>query len=404
MNNRKNIAILFFTMIVVMIGFGIIIPILPFYVESFGASGSALGMLMAIFSIMQFLFAPFWGRLSDQIGRKKVLLIGILGNALSQLLFGLSTSLWMLFASRALSGVLSSATLPVAMAFISDSTDHKSRGGGMGMIGAAMGVGMILGPGLGGWVGEESISLPFFIAAALSVAAMLLVLLILPESLPPERRVHGQKLMQGPQFGTLWRALFGPLGFLLFLSFLVHFALANFEGIFGLYAAHRFAYGPHEVGTIMTVIGLASALVQGVLTGPVTRRWGDGPVIKVSLIASAVGSFILLLAFDTTTVLLTVGFFVTANAFLRPAITSFVSKQTDENQGMNMGLVNSYMSLGRVVGPLWAGSMFDLNISFPYLTAGIVLLISYFLSMRQLRRGGPVEEGLKAEAQGVSFD
>lgn len=404
MNNRKNLAILFFTLVVMMIGFGVIIPIMPFYVESFGASGSELGMLMAIFSIMQFLFAPFWGRLSDQVGRKKVLVIGLLGNTLSQLLFGLSTSLWMLFASRALSGILSSATLPVAMAFISDSTDHKSRGGGMGMIGAAMGVGMILGPGLGGWVSEDSISLPFFIAAGLSAIALLLIVVILPESLPPERRVHGRKLMQGPQFATLWRALFGPLGFLLFLSFLVHFALANFESIFGLYAEHRFDYGPQQVGTIMTVMGLSSAVVQGVLTGPVTRRWGDLPVIKVSLIASAVGSALLLLAFDHSTILLTVGFFVTANAFLRPAITSFVSKQTDEEQGKNMGLVNSYMSLGRVVGPLWAGSMFDLNITLPYLSAGVVLLVSYLLSLRLLHFGEPVEKALETDPQGISFD
>lgn len=404
MNNKKNLAILFFTMVVMMIGFGVIIPIMPFYVESFGASGSELGMLMAIFSIMQFLFAPFWGRLSDQVGRKKVLVIGLLGNTLSQLLFGLSTSLWMLFASRALSGILSSATLPVAMAFISDSTDHKSRGGGMGMIGAAMGVGMILGPGLGGWVSEDNISLPFFIAAGLSAIALLLIVIILPESLPPEQRVHGRKLMQGPQFATLWRALFGPLGFLLFLSFLVHFALANFESIFGLYAEHRFDYGPQQVGTIMTVMGLSSALVQGVLTGPVTRRWGDLPVIKVSLITSAIGSALLLLAFNHSTILLTVGFFVTANAFLRPAITSFVSKQTNEEQGKNMGLVNSYMSLGRVVGPLWAGSMFDLNITLPYLSAGVVLLASYLLSLRLLHFGKPVEEALEADPQGISFD
>ncbi|HZW04845.1 MAG TPA: MFS transporter [Anaerolineaceae bacterium] len=404
MHNRKNIAILFFTMIVVMIGFGIIIPILPFYVESFGASGSALGMLMAIFSIMQFLFAPFWGRLSDQIGRKKVLLIGIFGNALTMLLFGLSTSLWMLFASRALSGILSSATLPVAMAFISDSTDRQTRGGGMGIIGAAMGVGMVLGPGLGGSVGESSLSLPFFIAAGLSVAAFLLVIAILPESLPPERRVRGQTLMQGPQFGMLWRSLFGPLGFLFFLSFLVHFALSNFEAIFGLYALHQFDFGPQRVGTILTVIGLVSAVAQGVLTGPVTRRWGDVPVIKTSLIVSAIGSGLLLLAYDYATVLLTVGFFVTGNAFLRPAITSFVSKQSDEGHGMMMGLVNSYMSLGRVVGPLWAGSMFDLNNALPYLSAGGVLLVSYFLSLRLLQGGGPVTETVEATPQVSSSD
>jgi len=157
MRNNRNIAILFFTMVVVMIGFGIIIPIMPFYVESFGASGKALGALMAIFSVMQFLFAPLWGSLSDRYGRKPILLIGVFGNALSLVLMGFSSSLWMLFGSRALAGILSSATLPTAMAYIADSTSERDRGAGMGYIGAAMGVGMVLGPGIGGWLAGRSV-------------------------------------------------------------------------------------------------------------------------------------------------------------------------------------------------------------------------------------------------------
>ena len=149
-HNRRSMAILVVTLVVVMLGFGMIIPLIPFYIDAFGASGSELGLLMATFAAMQFFFAPVWGRLSDRHGRKWILMIGILGNALSQLFFGLSTELWMLFASRALTGILSAATLPTAMAYIGDSTSEEDRGGGMGMIGAAMGVGMVLGPGLGG--------------------------------------------------------------------------------------------------------------------------------------------------------------------------------------------------------------------------------------------------------------
>ena len=149
-SNRKNTGILFFTMIVVMLGFGIVIPILPFYVESFGAGGAELGFLMATFALMQFFFSPIWGDLSDRYGRKPFLIIGTFGNGLAMLFFGLSTQLWMLFAARALAGILSAATLPTAMAFIGDSTSHADRGKGMGIIGAAMGVGMVIGPGLGG--------------------------------------------------------------------------------------------------------------------------------------------------------------------------------------------------------------------------------------------------------------
>ena len=126
---NRNLIVLFFTLVVMMLGFGMIIPILPFYIRSFGASGNELGMLMATFSVMQFLCAPVWGSLSDRYGRKPVIMLGVLGNALSQLLFGLSSQMWMLFASRALAGILSSATLPTAMAYIGDTSSHDDRAG-----------------------------------------------------------------------------------------------------------------------------------------------------------------------------------------------------------------------------------------------------------------------------------
>ena len=383
--DQRNIAILFFTMVVMMIGFGIIIPIMPFYVESLGVGGKELGMMMAIFSIMQFIFAPFWGGLSDKFGRKPILVIGVLGNAISQVLMGFSTTYWMLFGSRALAGILSSATLPTAMAYVADSTSKRNRGGGMGLIGAAMGIGMVLGPGLGGWVAEDSLSLPFFVAAALSGLALLLLLFLLPESLTPEKRSQDVHL-SGPKLDAMWKALVGPLGILFGLSFLVSFAMTNFEAVFGLYALHRFSYGPRQVGVILTVVGLISALVQGVLTGPATRRWGEVSVIRTSLIASAIAFVLMLLAVDFVTVLLTVGIFVLSNAMLRPSLSSIISKLTREGQGLAMGLTNSFMSLGRVVGPIWAGSLFDMNLHYPYLSGAVVMLAGFGLSMVYLSR------------------
>lgn len=379
-SNRANIPILFFTMVVVMMGFGLIIPIMPFYVEQMGANASQLGMLMAVFSIMQFLFSPLWGSISDKVGRKPVLMIGAFGNMITQIMMGFATQYWMLFAARALAGVLSSATLPTAMAFISDSTDTRQRSGGMGLIGAAMGVGMVIGPGIGGWLGGQSLSTPFFLGGGLSGLALLLILLILPESLPKEKRAQSM-VFRGPQFGLMWQALKGPLGFLLFLALLVNFALANFEGIFGLFAAHRFGYDTTQVGSIMMVIGLASALVQGVATGPVTNRFGEGAVIKASMIASAVGFVLMLLARSYPAVLFTVGLFVTSNAMLRPAIASATSKMTRDGQGMAMGMNNAFQSLGRTVGPLWAGIMFDVNMIYPYLSAAIIMAVSFGISL-----------------------
>ena len=281
MNKRRNLAILFFTMVVVMMGFGMIIPILPFYIESFGASGKGLGLLMAIYSIMQFIFAPIWGGYSDRFGRKPMLVIGAFGNALSLVLFGLATELWMVYAARALGGMLSAAILPTAMAYISDTTESKNRGGGMGVIGAAMGVGMVLGPGLGGLLAGDSLSTPFFVGSGLSMLALFLILIFLPESLAKSEQVNGVKI-KGFDMKQIWQALFGPMGYLMILSFIVFFGLTNFEGIFGLYAQHRFDYNPAQVGTVMMVIGVVSAVVQGGLTGPLTRKFGERAVIKAS--------------------------------------------------------------------------------------------------------------------------
>jgi len=214
-------------------GVGMIIPIIPFYIESFGASGSVLGFLMAIFALMQFIFSPIWGSLSDQHGRKNFLLVGAIGNALSMLFLGLSSQLWMLYVSRALAGSLSSATLPTAMAYIGDSTSEDERGGGMGIMGAAMGVGMVLGPGLGGWLAEYSLHLPFFVGVALSALASILIFLILPESLPIEKRDPTHQKLQRPQICGMYSALLSPIGILLIVAFLLSFGLTDFEAVFG---------------------------------------------------------------------------------------------------------------------------------------------------------------------------
>lgn len=388
LGKQKQVLTLFFTMIVVMLGFGMIIPIMPFYIKSFGASGSALGTLMAIYGAMQLIFAPLWGGLSDRYGRKPILMIGVLGNAIAQLIFGLSTELWMLFAARALSGILSSATLPTAMAYIGDITSPEERGGKMGMIGAAMGIGMVIGPGMGGWLAERSLSFPFFLASALSFLALLLIFLILPE---PERKKGLEARATRPlQVKVLLQALAGPLGVLFVLAFLFSFGLTNFESIFGLYAADRYSYSPQQVGGILTVIGLLAAIVQGGLTGPLTRRFGEVTVIRVSMISSVAGFIFLTLASNLTQVLLTVSFFVISHAMINPAVSALISRRTKEGQGISMGINNSFMSLGRTVGPLWAGLVYDIQMNLPYYTGAIILSVGFGLAMLRLK-DEPVE-------------
>lgn len=384
MNNKSNLTILFITLVIMMMGFGIIIPILPDLVVKYGGTGVEMGGLMAIFSAMQFLFSPMWGSLSDRFGRKPILMLGVFGNAISMLALGLSTELWMLFAARGLAGVLSSATLPTAMAYISDSTDDKSRGGGMGVIGAAMGLGMILGPGAGGMLSAISLQAPFYFAAILSLLAVAAIWLFLPESLGVEQRDTSTRV-QGPQLRTMWESLFGPLAFLFVAAFMISFAMTNFEGIYAYYAKDRYGYGPETIGVILTAIGVVSVIAQGALTGIATRRFGEVNVIKASLIASVAGFLVMLLATNLVMVVLTSSFFVLANAMLRPAVSSLISQRTTKGQGIAMGLNNAFMSLGRVVGPLWAGIVIDINLSFPFITGAIIMLVGFIASLIFLR-------------------
>ncbi len=384
--NQRNISILFFTMIVVMLGFGMIIPIMPFYVKSFGASGSALGALMAVYGVLNFIFAPLWGSLSDRIGRKPVMMIGVLGNVIAQLLFGLSTELWMLFAARSLSGMLAVATLPTAMAYIGDSTSHEKRSSGMGMVGAAMGIGMVLGPGIGGLLAKQSLSTPFFFASALSLLALILIFFFLPESQKPEQAGPVEK--RTPQLKAMAQALAGPMGILFLMSFLFTFALTNFEGIFGLYAADRYQYTPGRVGLMLTIIGLLSALMQGLMTGRLSRRFGEVKVIRYSMLGTAVGFLWMARAQTFVEVLLSVSFFVISNSMINPVVASLISRRTKTGQGATMGLNNSFLSLGRIFGPLWAGNIYDVGINLPYISGALIMFTGFIMSVFKLSDEG----------------
>jgi DHA1 family multidrug resistance protein-like MFS transporter len=379
-SNRKNLYILAFSLVVVMLGFGIVIPIMPFYVEQLGAGGTELGLLVASYAVMRLICGPIWGSLSDRVGRKPVLMVGIFGYGITMILFGLATELWMLFVFRVLSGILSSATSPTTMAYIGDSTSERERGQGMGILGAAVGVGTIIGPGLGGLLAGENLAVPFFIAGGMSFLALLLVWLLLPESLSTDER---QAVAEKPrlQAKVVWQAVSGSIGSLLVMAFMASFGLTAFFGIFGLYALQKYNAGPDAVGMIMMVFGLVTALAQGLLTGPLTKRWGEAPVIQAALVATAAGFLAIALASTFTAFLLAIGLFTLATALLAPAVSALTSRQTTLEQGLTMGLSNAAQSLGRIAGPLLGGIAFDLYIEGPnYIGAG-VMFVGFLISL-----------------------
>ena len=381
--SKRNLYILTFVLFVVMLGYGIVIPIFPFYIEEMGAGGTELGLLTASYAVMRLIFGPIWGGLSDRVGRKPILLIGILGYVITMVWFGLANTLWMLFAARILSGILSSATAPTTMAYIGDSSPENERGGGMGLLGAAGGVGTIVGPAMGGFLASESLSTPFFIAAGLAFLSLILAIIFLPESHPVEEQPKEKEAII--DLRAWWDAILSPIGTLFVLTFISTCGLMIFANIFGLYGLERFDYGPEQVGIIMMVLGLVSALTQGFLAGPTTKKWGDEAIIKIGLLVTAISFGLMLLANNFVTVILTTAFFGVMVSLQSPALLSLTSRRATVSQGIAMGLSNSFVSLGRIVGPLVGGYIFDINIFLPYLSGSAIMFIAFVVSLMTLK-------------------
>ncbi|NPV43676.1 MAG: MFS transporter [Firmicutes bacterium] len=378
---KTNILVLFFSLIVIMLGFGLVMPFVPFFIERFGAGGSELGVLIASYGLMQFIFAPIWGDISDRWGRKKVMIAGMLGNGVTLLAFGFANSLWVLFVARILSGALASAMVPASMAYIGDITDEEERGSGLGLIGAAAGAGIVIGPGLGGFLAAKSLAFPFIVAAFLSLVSSLLIFFFLPESLPAERGSKNVQRSITLQYARMKKALLSPIGILLIMTFIVSFGLTNFQGIYGLFALKKFGYGPQKVGTILMVMGAVLAIGQGVIAGSLIKRFREELIIKVSLILSSIGFVSMVVVRSYPGVLASTGIFILAISLLRTSIAALISKKSAIGQGVAMGLNDSFKSLGRIIGPVWAGFIFDINANYPYITGAVIMLIGFVLGL-----------------------
>lgn len=397
--NRKNLLILSFTMLVVMLGYSLAMPLLPFYIEKFGVGGTELGWLMSTYSLMQLICAPIWGIISDRYGRKPILAIGILGYTITLFLFGLAQSFLMLFLARTLSGILSSATQPTAMAYIGESTEQKEKSKGMGQLGAMVGLGVIIGPLMGGYLSANSLSLPFFVGSGLAFIALLLVIFLLPESKPvssstgnlhpPNQPVPTSQLdsVNHPRILDIYLSIIlSPAGILLLLIFIMSFGMTNFQGMIGLYAVDKFAFNTKQVGAIWMVMGIVLIIGQGFLVGPLTKKFGDLSLIKIGLFGGAIGFALVAFAIDYITVLLALGFFILALALISPALNSYISNFAGEHQGTVMGLNSAATNLGKVVGPLWGGYIYDINIDYPFFSGAATLLLGLLVSLFGLQK------------------
>ncbi len=368
--DRRARLLLFTAILLAMLAYGMTLPLFPFLLDSFGGSGVHMGLLIAVYGALQLVFAPLWGRASDAVGRKPLLLLGTAGLAVALLIFAFARSLAMLYAGQAVLGGLTSALFPVASAYMSDSSTGDQRAGALGKIGAATGLGVVLGPGIGGLLALESLSFPFLLGAAWAALVFVLMLIILPESLK-ERSRRGISPRTGGGLLSALHALRGPAGMGFVLAFSVYFGKSNFSGIFGLYAMQRFSYGAAQVGSLLMIMGLVYALSQGVLVGPAVKRMGETRVIRVCLAGSALGFVLLLLAGSYLFLTIATCVFIVANAGLKPTALAYITRRSPGEHGTILGYADVYMSLGRVAGPLWAGFLFDLRMDLPFASGAL---------------------------------
>jgi DHA1 family tetracycline resistance protein-like MFS transporter len=390
---RSPLLFIFLVVFIDLLGFGIVIPLLPVYSKAFGASELELGLVFAAFSGMQLVFAPFWGRLSDRIGRKPILVGGLIGTAASYVLFAHADSLGMLLASRLLAGFFG-ANISTAQAYIADVTTHENRAKGMGLIGAAFGLGFTLGPFFGGELTRISPEAPGWFAAGFSFAAATFGWIKLPE---PERK-SGESRLFG--FGQVRRALAEPrIGVLFLLGYFFLFAFSSFEAMFTRFGLARFPeiFGVPQnldnatldevmnaapiAGRYLMGIGIISAIIQGGLIRRLVPRFGETKLAVAGPFLLGVG--FLIVGFATTWTWVIVGCLVMPLGFglNNPSLTSLVSRAVPAHeQGAFLGLNQSMSSFARMTGPPFAGFVFRYGPEKPFLIGAGVLGIACLLA------------------------
>ncbi|XID94060.1 MFS transporter [Paenibacillaceae bacterium WGS1546] len=383
LRNRGAILLLMLNIFLIFMGIGLVIPVMPSYMTELGISGSLVGLLVAAFSLTQLLFSPLAGRLSDSMGRKKMIVAGMIVFALSEWLFGVANSAPVLFAARMLGGVGAALIMPAVMAYTADVTKNEERAKGMGFINAAITTGFIIGPGIGGYLAEFGLRVPFYAAAAAGLIAAALTAIMLPESLPAAN--DASKTVPAVRESLLKQLRYSyrePYFLSLVIVFVMSFGLANYETIFGLFVDHKFGFTPKDIAFILTFGSISGAVVQATVFGWILNRFGERRVITVCLFMS--GLFILLTLFvDGFWMIFAVTFIVFLSIdILRPAVSTQMSMMAEERQGYVHGLNSAFTSLGNIAGPAAAGFLFDVDVNYPYMLAAAVLAISFLLSAR----------------------
>jgi MFS family permease len=387
-HSTRALAVLLLVVFVNLVGFGVVIPLLPFYATALDAAPWQVTTMFAAYSLGQFFGEPFWGRMSDRIGRRPVLIVTILANAIAYVALAFAPNIWIAMAIRLVGG-FGSGNISTIQGYMADVTPPEKRAGRMGLLGAAFGAGFVIGPSLGGLLanpsaGQLGFQIPLFVAAGMAAAAAIGVVAFVTESrigmasgAPQPGR--GEALAQAAAHPILSRVLL--------VTLVSTGAFAGMESIFGLWANARFAWGPREVGLCFAVIGVIASLGQGMLTGRLARRFGESRVLTTGLVIILLSLFVTPFAPHASLAIVAVGFTAFGQSLVFPCVAALISRASPpDRQGQMLGLNMAAGSLARIAGPLSAGPLFGLATGGPYWLGSALMVPAIALALTIVRR------------------
>lgn len=382
-DQRKKIIILMINMFIAIGSFGIIIPILPSYLQSINQGGLAAGLMIAIFAAAQFVFSPVAGKWADQYGRRKMIIYGLAGLTLSMFVFYLSDSIWILYLSRVIGGVGAAMLVPAIFAYIADITTFDQRAKGNSLVSAAMSLGIVVGPGIGGFLAEYDLKLPFLVSALVSLVAVLFSMIWLKENdaVEADPALAATLTDEESMMKKIGRSVTMPYFIPLVITLVMSFGLLAYESVVGLYLDNQFQSTAKDIAFMITATGIVGVIVQLFIVDRIVRRFGEVPVL-IAFIGVAAAGFLLSLFAGSYAMFFTVSLIIfMATSILRPVLNTLISKMAEGEVGFAMGMNNAYMSIGNVIGPLLAGALYDFNISYPFILGFVMLLVTMMITV-----------------------
>lgn len=373
-DQRKKLALLMLNMFIAVGSFGIIIPIIPAYLKGIGQGGTAAGLIIAIFAFAQFLVSPIGGKWADKYGRRPLINAGLLILAISMFMFYFADSIVLLYISRAIGGIGCALLIPAIYAYVADITTMDQRAKGNSFISAAMSLGIVIGPGIGGFLADYGLKAPLLVSAIVGLLAFVVSFFTLPESLTEKMDMSNEpnQSMIKDVLLSVKKPFFIPLVITLIMSF----GLMAYETVLGLYVNDQFGATPQEIAFMITATGLVGVIMQLFVVDRIVKLIGELNVLKLFLIVTAVG-FLLSIIAGSYKMFFAISLMIfLATSILRPVLTTLISKLAGNEQGFAMGMNNAYMSIGNILGPLLAGALYDIRILLPFIAGLIILIIT----------------------------